>query len=281
MPPVAHPVLPAIVLAFGPAWAGGSMAGPSPPEPPTPSSSTSNAPRAADAIEAPVALTSEPSHHLILTTDRVRIFRVEVPPHGSTLMHQHDRDYVWIALGDVDILNAVAGGAVTRVTVPDAGLVFARGGFAHVARNQSAAPFRNLTIEFLKPQTSPHNRCAPALRDQPTECAPGELTPPKGRRGVTRVTEFETRETRISLLSLEPRARFTIEPSASPPLLLALDGAEAEALVRLSLPGGGTGAGTRPLRTADALEVPPGLGVELRNTGERPARFLVLETEAG
>ena len=228
-----------------------------------------------------MALTSEPSHHLVLTTDRVRVFRVEVPPHASTLLHQHDRDYAWIALGAADIVSEVAGGSATRLTVPDASLQFARGGFAHVARNQSDAPFRNLTIEFLKPQTAPHNRCARAVADQPVACAPGDADPPKGRHGATRVEEFETAETRVSLLSLEPRARFTIEPGAAPPLLLALDGVEAEALVRIPIPGGGVGRGTRPLRTADALECPPGLGVELRNKGDRPARFLVLEPAAG
>src|SRR5438270_218906 len=62
-------------------------------------------------LETPAAvpLTEEPSHHLFLQNEYVRVFKVEVAPHESTLMHQHDHDYVFVTLGDSQVLNAVRG----------------------------------------------------------------------------------------------------------------------------------------------------------------------------
>src|SRR5439155_4478646 len=46
-----------------------------------------------------VPLDREPSHHFALQNEYVRVFKVEVAPHASTLLHQHDRDYIFVTLG--------------------------------------------------------------------------------------------------------------------------------------------------------------------------------------
>ena len=42
-----------------------------------------------------VEITAEPSHHLALENNYVRVFKVEVAPHAATLMHRHRHDYVF------------------------------------------------------------------------------------------------------------------------------------------------------------------------------------------
>ena len=101
----------------------------------------------------------EPHHHLKIENAYVRAYYVEVPPHGETQLHQHDHDYIFVILGASDVTNAVFGKPEVHLQLKDGEIRFTRGGFAHVARNNSDAPFRNVTIEFLRPQSEVHNRC--------------------------------------------------------------------------------------------------------------------------
>ena len=50
--------------------------------------------------QAPVEITSESSHHLVLENMFVRVFAVSVDPGKSTLMHHHAHDYLSVSLGD-------------------------------------------------------------------------------------------------------------------------------------------------------------------------------------
>ncbi len=56
-----------------------------------------------------VEITSEPSHHFSLENEFIRVFKVEVVPHASTLMHRHRHDYVFVTLGDAHVSNEVEG----------------------------------------------------------------------------------------------------------------------------------------------------------------------------
>ena len=93
-----------------------------------------------------VEVTAEPSHHLALENEYVRVFKVEVAPHRSTLMHRHRHDYLYVTLGDAHISNEVEGKPPVDVKLADGDTRFAAGNFAHVARNLSRQPFRNVTI---------------------------------------------------------------------------------------------------------------------------------------
>ena len=108
-----------------------------------------------------VEITSEPSHHLALENSYVRVFQVEVAPHSATLMHRHRHDYMFVTLGASEISNEVEGQPPVRLKLPDGETRFLPGNFAHIARNLSNDPFRNVTIEFLqdkKPRTSPPHK---------------------------------------------------------------------------------------------------------------------------
>src|SRR5216684_1942313 len=97
-----------------------------------------------------VEITEEPSHHLALENEYIRVFKVEVAPHASTLMHRHRHDYVFVTLGDAHVSNEVEGKPPVDLNLADGETRFVPGNFAHVAKNLSDQPFRNVTIELLQ-----------------------------------------------------------------------------------------------------------------------------------
>jgi quercetin dioxygenase-like cupin family protein len=103
------------------------------------------------ALTAPeVEITAEPHHHFILQNQYVRVFNVDVAPHAETLMHWHRHDYVYVILGAAHVSNDVKGKAPVDVTFSDGDTRFSPATFAHIARNLSGQPFRNVTIEYLQ-----------------------------------------------------------------------------------------------------------------------------------
>ena len=99
----------------------------------------------------PLTIDHEPSHHLVLANDYVRVYRVEAGPHSSTKLHQHDHDYIWVSIGPADITNTVEGGTTTKAHLEDGEVHFVPGNFSHVVANKSDQPFRNYTIALLRP----------------------------------------------------------------------------------------------------------------------------------
>src|SRR5216684_9203094 len=97
-----------------------------------------------------VEITSEPSHHLALENEFIRVFKVEVAPHASTLMHRHRHDYVFVTLCDAQVSNEVEGKPPVDLKLTDGDTRFVPGNFAHVAKNLSDQPFRNVTIELMQ-----------------------------------------------------------------------------------------------------------------------------------
>src|SRR5208282_4949797 len=124
-----------------------------------------------------VEITSEPSHHLALENEYIRVFKVEAAPHTSTLMHRHRHDYLYVTLGDAHISNEVEGKPPVDVRLADGDARFTPGNFAHIARNLSDQPFRNVTIELMQDEK---------LRQTPSHWAEenGEKTFPGGRSKI-------------------------------------------------------------------------------------------------
>ena len=96
-----------------------------------------------------VPITSEPSHHLVISNQYVRVFEVEVPPKAETLYHQHDYDYLYVAIGDADVSSVRLNEKPVEVKLKDGDVELAKGPFAHKALNNEDRPFRNVTIELL------------------------------------------------------------------------------------------------------------------------------------
>lgn len=104
--------------------------------------------------QAPVEITSEPHHHMVVENNFVRAFAFSVDPGKSTLMHKHDHDYVSVFIGDSSGTNQKEGGQPAPVSFKDGDVKFAAAGVVHLVADTGTTPIRNATIELLKPTTN-------------------------------------------------------------------------------------------------------------------------------
>jgi hypothetical protein len=179
--------------------------------------------------QAPVAvpITKEPHHHLVLENDYVRVFRVSIPAHDATLLHQHDVPYLYVSLGPADVINAVQGKPEARIVMTDGQLGYSLGHFAHIARTDAGSAFDNVTVELLKPQGQPRNTCA--------EIVPGtselhcESPAASKERLKDTVPQFETDEIAVNLTRISPEAEGTSITLKTGTLLLLVSGSGIQA----------------------------------------------------
>ncbi|HEV1994165.1 MAG TPA: hypothetical protein VGR03_07535 [Candidatus Acidoferrum sp.] len=219
--------------------------------------------------QAPTAvpIPKEPHHHLVLENSYVRVFRVSVPAHEATLLHQHDVPYVYVALGPADVINAVQGKPEARIVMADGQLGYSRGGFAHIARNESDAPFNNVTIELLMPQGNARNICAGVVPDAP---GPGICEPPRlDARIAHSIILFKTDELVAEHHSLGPKVRAPDSKSRKARLLIF----DNDSPLRVQLPN-------KTLLTpkgSDVLWVEAGRELKITNSNQSTASsYLVL-----
>ncbi len=97
-----------------------------------------------------IDVSAEPSHHVVLENDYVRVLKVEIAPQTATLLHRHSHDYVYVALGDSHFSNEVEGKPPVDVSVADGEVRFTQGNFAHVVKNLMDQPFRVVAVEFMQ-----------------------------------------------------------------------------------------------------------------------------------
>lgn len=173
--------------------------------------------------QAPVAvpIPKEPHHHLAFENDYVRVFRVSVPAHESTLLHQHDVPYLYISLGPADVVNAVQGKPEAHIVMADGQVGYSRGGFAHIARVDSGIPFNNVTIELLKPQGEPHNACEKVI---PGEAGPCDLSHAAPSGPIVIRPLMETDDVRVDSFNVK-RGEIIDNLHSSPGLLVDLGAA--------------------------------------------------------
>ena len=231
---------------------------------------------AAQKAQEKVPITSEPHHHLVYTSDRLRVFRVEVPAHGATLMHEHPVDYFWISVGPAELANAVEGKPEVRSSAADGSVHFTRGGFSHIARVEGATPFRNVTLELPRAQSHPRNLCETVLPDEKTNCPVAMTRALAEFPGATVQPEFETDQVHVTLLTIPPDATLQIVKMPDPPILVAVDPADGTVQMTCRTP---TGAQVTALR-AHSADTYPDAGrrqCSLHNSAAAPVRFLAVE----
>jgi quercetin dioxygenase-like cupin family protein len=207
-----------------------------------------------------VEITSEPSHHLALENEYIRAFKVEVAPHASTLMHRHRHDYFSVALGDTHISNEVEGKPPVEVKLNDGDTRFTAGNFAHIARNLSDQPFRNVTIELLQDEKLRQTLTALPEGD-------GQKTFPGGRSKLLFVKDGA----RVSEVNLEPGAAVPSQSFGGPQLLVAISDLDIRSDLRFVTPV------PVKLRSGDIQWLTGGYDPILTNVGKSPARFVTVE----
>ena len=212
---------------------------------------------------AVVPITNEPSHHLALENEYVRVFKVEVAPRAATLMHRHDNDYVFVTLGDSQVSNERQGEKPVTLKLKDGETRFTKGGFAHLARNLSQQPFRNVTIE-LPPSSS-------------FACGTGAGVCPGGAGGTSNGGGWswsgiaESDKFLVRKVSLEPNGTLERHEHKGPHLVIAVSNLKlrnesvGKQPTEISLPAG------------DIKWVPSGFTHSVTNVGKEPARFVTIE----
>jgi quercetin dioxygenase-like cupin family protein len=195
-----------------------------------------------------VEITSEPSHHLVFQNEYVRVFDVTVAPRATTLVHKHNYDYLFVTLGDSDVVSVRPGEKPVALKLKDGEVRFTPGNFAHAAINQSDRPFHNITIELLKPSSN--------------------VKQFKLAEGESVVTHAETAalsdQWRAWIHFLQPGGRI---PTRGPALFVAVSDVDLKAQ-------DGTKAGRRT--TGDVMWIAPGASYTVGN-GSQPGKFFLLE----
>ena len=211
-----------------------------------------------------VEITAEPHHHLVLTNDQVRVFHVDVPAHSETLMHRHRHDYIYVVLGASEVVNAVQGKDPVTINLHDGDTQFLAAGFAHIARNLAAQPFRNVTIELLQDDRLRHSTFQwDATRG--LDILHGGTSEILFVKDAVRVTEFE----------LQPGGMVPMHNHVGPHLLVAVTDFD----IRSNVKGTGPNSGPTPghFMTGQVKWLPGGYSQTITNTGKTPAKFVTLE----
>lgn len=221
----------------------------------------------AQTIPGAVLATREPHHHLVYEDSSLRVLRVRVPAHDTTLLHEHDPDYFWISLGASTLINAKPGVADATITSADLSFHYSFGNFAHVARNPGTRPFDNITVELLEPQTDVRNLCERVIADKPLDCQPPSARTEEYFSGATEHPALTTAQTRVSLMTLPPGR--TLRPTARTrsTWVIALDSADAAR--GLMIDGAAKWIG-------GAFRAPEAGEWALRNRGRAPIRVIAV-----
>jgi quercetin dioxygenase-like cupin family protein len=199
-----------------------------------------------------VEITSEPSHHLVFQNEYVRVFNVTVAPRATTLVHKHNYDYLFVTLGDSDVVSVRPGEKPVALKLKDGEVRFTLGNFAHAAINQSERPFHNITIELLKP-SSGVGQCQ-------VDCSQAPATK----------LLYVSDQWRASLDRVPASGRME-KPAASSPLLFV-----AVSDMDLSLLGSGA-ARTTHRAVGDITWIPAGTPYVALSSDKGPAQFAILE----
>jgi quercetin dioxygenase-like cupin family protein len=210
---------------------------------------------------AEVEITAEPSHHLVLKNQYVRVFQVEVAPQAATLMHRHRHDYVFVTLGAAEISNEVAGKPPVTLKLHDGEVRATDGNFAHIARDLGATPFRNVTIELLQDEKA-HTTPPPAWDDDRSL---------QVLHGGTQQILFVKDGVRVSEIELQVAGSLPRHHHAHPHLVVAV----TDCILRNDVVG--KGASNVEMKSGDIKWIEAGVTHSLTNVGTSNAKFVTLE----
>jgi hypothetical protein len=214
-----------------------------------------------------VEITAEPHHHQTFANAQVRVLTAELPPHTETLMHWHRHDYIYVTLGDSEVVNTVQGKDPATVKLQDGQTGFLPGNFAHQARNLRDQAFRIVNIELLQ--------------DENLRASSAKWNEDRGLdilHGGTKEILLVKDTVRVSEIELQPDGVVPSVSRSGPVLLVAINDLD------LFTNDPRTHGGHEPNPTAPShlssgrtLWLPVGFQRPIINAGHYPAKFITLE----
>jgi hypothetical protein len=214
-----------------------------------------------------VEITAEPHHHLTLENKSVRVFNVDVPPLSDTLMHWHRHDYIYVTLGASEVVNAVKDKPPVTIKLQDGETRFSPATFAHIARNLSDQPFRNVTIEILDDESLRHS-ASPWDEDRGLDVLQNGTKQILFVKDGIRVSEFE----------LQAGACICSHSPSHPVLLVALGDLDVYTTdPRTHGPPEPAPAPPTHFNKGDSKWLSHGFGRPIGAAGSHPAKFVALE----
>jgi quercetin dioxygenase-like cupin family protein len=213
----------------------------------------------------PVEITAEPGHHLALENEYVRVFKVEVGPSASTLLHHHSHDYIYVTLGISQVENDVAGKSAIKLTLQDGETHFVPGGFAHVAKNLSDRPFRDVIIELMQDEKA---------RQSPLPKWGEKGDEERGLQvlnGGTNDILFVNDGARVSQLDLQPGGILSKHHHAGPNLIVAVTDLDLRSDIEGNAPA------QIQLKAGDVAWTKGDTTHALTNIGKQDARLITVE----
>jgi quercetin dioxygenase-like cupin family protein len=175
------------------------------------------------AQDAPViTMDQEPHHHLALRNGYVKVFKVEVSPGDSIVLHRHDQDTVAIAVGEQLVTVGIPGKPDVHQKNADAQVRLQRSGYVHSTRVDGVTPYHTVAVELMHPQTSFHNVCAEILAGQPLDCP---APPAKPSSAYTSQLLLQSDQTLVALTRVLPHQSMKRGKSPAISIIIALDAA--------------------------------------------------------
>jgi len=213
-----------------------------------------------------VEITAEPHHHQTFANAQVRVLTAELPPHTETLMHWHRHDYIYVTLGDSEVVNTVQGKDPATVKLQDGQTGFLPGNFAHQARNPRDQPFRIVNIELLP--------------DEKLRASSAKWDEDRGLdilHGGTKEILFVKDTVRVSEVELQPDAAVPSRRPSHPLLLIAVNDLDLYTTDPRTHGPPEPSPTPRHFRSGDSLWLPHGFARPLTNAGPHNAKFVTLE----
>jgi hypothetical protein len=210
-----------------------------------------------------VPLKLEPHHHLVLHNDFVNVYSVRVQPQDSVLLHKHDFDAIGIMLSDAEITVRVPGKPDSHQKVVAGQLRLQQAGYIHSTAIDGDTVYRNVTVELLLPQQERRNICRGVISGQPLNCRSAQTD----SSAFSEQPQFETNQTKISLIRLKPQHSVTLDASAQSRLIVALDDTAVVS---------GANSPPKALRSGDILwRDSNSSGGIFENAGSKEARLII------
>jgi hypothetical protein len=194
-----------------------------------------------------VPVKDEPHHHFERENPYIRLYSVAIPANSATLVHRHEKPYIFVAIGSAEFTNAVVGRPEVHSKMADGQSGYSPGGFAHQVKTDAGIPFNNIDVELLQSQGQPRNLCDKVVSQDFGQC---DLSRADQSEGMSITPSFETDAVRVDRLQLK-RGETHDEIHDHPGLLIMISGATV-AVSRIP------GVMTQFLKPGDSLWIPLG-----------------------